>query len=84
MYCELVKILKKGEKIFILLHIHFVDYILTLLTLQTENGNTFEKNDNDIQNLTDIDRHSLLPSLKSSQPPAPPNFSLPSTFKAQI
>jgi hypothetical protein len=30
---------------------------------------------------TDIDRHSPVPSLSSSQPPDPPHFSLLTTFK---
>jgi hypothetical protein len=33
---------------------------------------------------TDIDRHSPVPSLNSSQPPDPPHFSLLTTFNQKL
>jgi hypothetical protein len=39
------------------------------------------KDHGNINKQTDIDRHDPEPSLNSSQPPVPPPFSLPTTFK---
>ncbi len=39
------------------------------------------KYDGNIQKQIDIDRHGPKPSLNSSQPPDPPPFSLPTTYK---
>jgi hypothetical protein len=40
-----------------------------------------KKDDNKIKKQTDLDRHGPKPSSNSSQPPKPPPFSLPTTFK---
>ncbi len=52
--------------------------------LQTETEILWRKNDSNINKQTDIDRHTPVPSLKSSQPPDPPHFSLPTTFNMKI
>ncbi len=41
----------------------------------------WRKDDGNIKKQTDIDRHGPEPSLNSSQPPDPPHFPLPTTFK---
>ncbi len=50
---------------------------------KTETEIRWRKDDNRIKKQTDIDRHGPKPSLNSSQPPNPPPFSLPTTFKAR-
>ncbi len=43
----------------------------------------WRKEDKKVKKQTDIDRHGPKPSSNSSQPPNPPPFSLPTTFKTQ-
>ena len=56
------------------------DRLLTGLYKQ-ETEILWSKDDGNINKQTDIDRHGPEPSLNSSQPPVPPPFSLPTTFK---
>ncbi len=57
-----------------------IAYILTGL-YKWETEIRWRKDDNKIKKQTDIDRHGPKPSSNSSQPPDPPDFSLPTTFK---
>jgi hypothetical protein len=71
------KIFKK-ERTEILAYFHTNRLLTGLYKEETEIH--WRKDDGNIKQKTDIDRHGPKPSSKSSQPPDPPPFSLPTTF----